>query len=49
MIDKTVVKDKDGKEFMKCECDCGYIWYLPKAEGDACVKCIQCGSKSCGG
>lgn len=48
MIDfKEVVRD--GKEMVVCECDCGNVWIVPKEVLSGCVKCVECGTKSCSG
>lgn len=48
MIDfKEVVRD--GKEMVICECDCGNVWVVPKEALSGCVKCVECGTKSCSG
>lgn len=44
---KEVVRD--GKEMVICECDCGNVWVVPKEALSGCVKCVECGTKSCSG
>lgn len=38
-----------GKDLVKCMCDCGNEWYVEKEALSGCVKCEQCGTKSCSG
>lgn len=49
MIDFTNVETADGRKLVHIECDCGWETYLPEEAISGCVKCPQCGTKSCSG
>lgn len=41
--------ERDGKTYIFCECDCGHTWVVEKEALSGCVKCMECGTKSCSG